>query len=115
MSVLTSTIFRRKPQTPIPTHPIRLIQQRRSRHKYLVPKERQLDVEIMIRHIHPPSRLLIAQPGRSLHSARKALISRIKGCFPELRELVEDIGHGGLISLIIHEDDGALIPEDEFA
>ena len=50
-----------------------------------------------------------------MYSARKTLICGIKGCFPELGKLVEDIGHSGLVGIVIHEDDGTLITEDELA
>lgn len=82
---------------------------------YIISKDGQLSVEIVVRHVHPPSGLLIRQSWRPLHGARESVIRGIKGCFPKLGEFVEDVGYSSLIGFIIDENDSTLITGDKFA
>lgn len=81
----------------------------------VISEDGQLLIEIVVRHVHPPSGLRIGQSWRPLHGARESVIRRIKGRFPKLGEFVEDVGYSSLIGFIVDEDDSTLITGDKFA
>ncbi len=67
----------------------------------------------MIRQIHPLLRIRLLQIRRSLLRARKTVIRRAKRRLPDLAELVQDVGHLGLVGVVVHEDDGAFLGQDQ--
>ena len=69
----------------------------------------------MVSHVHPLLSLLALQAWWSLLRARETPICRRKRRFPHLRELVEDVGDGSLVGVVVHEDDDALAGEDHCA
>ena len=111
---LTSTLISAQPQTPKPTNTIRDIQRRKIRHQHTRAQQRDLRVQIMIQHVHPAFRLIPADARRPLHRARKTLVGGIEGRFPELGELVEDVGDFGLVGVVVEEDDDAPAGQDHF-
>lgn len=70
----------------------------------------------MVGHVHE---VLVGffgvEPGRPLDGARECRVLRGKGSFPNVRELFQDVGHGVLVSVVVHEHDDAVVVEDHLA
>lgn len=67
----------------------------------------------MICQVHPLLRLRVSYPRWPLHGTRERLVRGVEGRLPHLREFVQDVRYGGLVSAVIHEDDGALVAQDQ--
>ncbi len=102
-----------KAQTPKASDVIRLVQQDGIRHQDTIPRELDLDVQIMVRHIQHLARHAIVNTRRPVDGAGEGAVRGRERGFPHVAELVEDVGNGGLVSFVIHEDDGALAGQDK--
>lgn len=81
----------------------------------ILAKERNVCVEVVVRKVHQIiSGGVLVKIGRTLSSAREGTISRREGCLPHVGELVENVGIFGLVCVVIHEDDDALLRKDQF-
>ena len=67
----------------------------------------------MVRQIHSLLRVRPRQIRWPLLRARETGVGGAKWRFPDLAELVQDVGHLGLIGVVVHENDCALLREDE--
>lgn len=78
-------------------------------------EERNVCVEVVVRKVHQIiSGGVLVEIGRTLSSAREGTISRREGSLPHVGELVENVGIFGLVCVVIHEDDNALLRKDQF-
>lgn len=110
--VLTSAVLRGYSQTPKPAYPIGLPNQGRVGNKHGHRTKVQLQVEIMVGHVHAVLRLLVRQARRALLSAGERPIRRGEGRLPDLGELVHQPRDGGFVGVVVHEEEGALARED---
>lgn len=72
----------------------------------------QLEIEIMVNHVHAVESVLAVQTWGPLHCAREVAVGGGEGSLPHLRELVHDVGNLGLVCLVVHKEDGTLVFQD---
>lgn len=68
----------------------------------------------MVGHVQHLARLQVGDVRGSVDGAGEGAVRGREGRFPHLAELVEDVGHGGLVGFVVHEDDGPFAGEDQF-
>lgn len=117
----TGTILIHFPQHTKPSPlSIRDVELRGIRHQQptsINPNSSQINrgIQIVICQIHEilPGHCLIQIRG-SLLRARETLIHGTERRLPDMRELIENVWDGGLVGVVVHEDDGALVAENHF-
>jgi hypothetical protein len=74
------------------------------------------DVQVVIGDVHEiVMSLLLLESWRALDRAREIRILRRKGSLPHVRELFQDIRHGVLVGVVVHEHNDAVVAEDHLA
>lgn len=81
----------------------------------ILAEERNVCVEVVVCKVHQIiSGGILVEIGRTLSSAREGTISGGEGSLPHVGELVENVRIFGLVCIVIHEDDDALLGKDQF-
>ena len=109
---LTGTVVGHPPQTSVPLYSVGLVQERRVGNQEVDAGQVDVQVEVVVGHVHAIVRVLRAQPGRPLHGAGEVGVGGRKRRLPHLGELVHQPRIGGLVGLVVHKDDGALAGQD---
>lgn len=107
-----SAVVGHETEASSPVKCICLINQSRSWYQKARPRERNLGIEVVVRHIHPVFRLLTTQIGRPLLGAREALVGGTERCLPHLAEFVQNVWDFSLVGVVIHKDDGSFPHEN---
>ena len=86
------------------------VQCRRVRNQDVLAEESDVCVEVVVGKVHQlGSGDFLVEIGRTLSNAGKARIGRREGSFPHVGKLIKDVGIFGLVCIVVHEDDDALL------
>lgn len=108
----TSAIVGHFAQTPIPADGVGLVDQGRCGDEQTRAGDGDFGVQVVVGHVHSLLCVLAAEIRRSLLRARETPVRGAEGGLPHLAELVQDVRHLGLIGVVVHEDDNALLGDD---
>lgn len=86
----------------------------RVRNKQAQRTKGQLEIEVMVNHVHAIRSVLGVESWRSLDGTGEVAVGGGEGRLPHLRELVHKPGDGSLVGTVVHEEDGALVLQDHF-
>ena len=84
-------------------------------HKQTQTRQTDIDIQVVVGHVHAPFSIFVAQVRRALLGAGKFGTGRAERCFPELAEFVEHVRDLRLIRHVVHEQDHSLLRENEIA
>ena len=113
--VLTGAVLCHPPQTAVARDGVGLVEQDGVGDQDVEPREADLEVEVVVGHVHAVHGLGRGQVRRALDGAGEVAVGGREGRLPHLAELVEDVGDLGLVGLVVEEDDDALAGEDHAA
>ena len=72
-----------------------------------------VQVQVMVGHVQTGIHIRARQARRTLEDTREGRVRRRERCFPDVGEFLNKPRVGGLVCLVVHEDDNALAGEDD--